>query len=738
MLAISPIACSQVVEIDREVFQVTLGTRGESPPKSPVADIIRFIDEAENGDLVVAGYGASQFTDTGSRTKVMIARVDASGAIIWKRIYEELADNDILAFASGANRQYIVLNEYVHDMTGQTPATQTITLRSVNKSGNLSPVIGRLERVNVQGTAAVLDDDLSGFVIAASDSTGITHASRGRRDQSLYAIDLRGEVSQLPFPSGVKSMQHFQYVGDRSFVYMPFDWMINEAPHVDRVNDKGQVTQLIHWQDPIEHLVYNDGRLFADVIVLPPTGIRKVVAFSTGGDELWQHYLGKDQRITALAPLRSGGVIFTTTYENNSLVTSLSPNGEVVWQNRIRSTMQFSDTQRIRELKDNWIAFAGSTALYRGAYASADSDAMLLVTNPDGSGITRYAGCLADPGEIEELRTELKALTGMEVRRDVFMGGGLTADAEVLPVDVRVPVDLDCESVSEHDLREFLQQMVAEVRLLGLSTPSERTKINVHLGAAGSSAPTGFRVIGLAEYGRVPMIAMERGVEGPAARFVADDILPYAEKAQAIVDRLQDIAAMRIDPDRSAFARGGGLSFGNMVETAEGFLVRFGALSASDQSAFVTRFRHQEIVFSEDDDKLFVWHMNQIHVGKNRLDDVFDYVLHELPGVEADIRDEEMAIRDSLAMSLGKHHDLEHTVYLDALRVITASGETLSELDRSKVRETAVHLNIVDAYEFDIHNEAEHGIFGIKSTAADRILEEILDNHEVLMNRLPR
>ena len=61
----------------REVFQVTFGTRPYLGQRSPTTDGGRFLVAANDGDIIVAGHGASTFTDTGDRTKPMITRIAA-------------------------------------------------------------------------------------------------------------------------------------------------------------------------------------------------------------------------------------------------------------------------------------------------------------------------------------------------------------------------------------------------------------------------------------------------------------------------------------------------------------------------------------------------------------------------------------------------------------------------------------------------------------------------------------
>ena len=63
-----------------EVFQVTFGTRYPDVHRiSGSTDSGTHVVEATNGDIVVAGYGGSHFTDAGDRTHPMLARIRRDG-----------------------------------------------------------------------------------------------------------------------------------------------------------------------------------------------------------------------------------------------------------------------------------------------------------------------------------------------------------------------------------------------------------------------------------------------------------------------------------------------------------------------------------------------------------------------------------------------------------------------------------------------------------------------------------
>ena len=84
---------------------VTFGTSGGD-------DGAAILVETESGDLVVAGSGASFWSDDGSiqpSGDPMVARINARGELEWQRVYADLANHRIIAFVAQGEEQYLVL-----------------------------------------------------------------------------------------------------------------------------------------------------------------------------------------------------------------------------------------------------------------------------------------------------------------------------------------------------------------------------------------------------------------------------------------------------------------------------------------------------------------------------------------------------------------------------------------------------------------------------------------------------
>ena len=246
---------------------------------------------------------------------------------------------------------------------------------------------------------------------------------------------------------------------------------------------------------------------------------------------------------------------------------------------------------------------------------------------------------------------------------------------------------------------------------------------------------SGFWAAGWTDVGRVPTMSIERGAEGAALRYLADNILPYTERAWIIFDRLQEIGSMWVGEDRVTLPFVGDPPFHEVVLMAEDFLRRYDQLSAEDKSAFAIKFAQKPIVFSAVDDKLLVWGENSIHVGKNRLDDLFEYVLRTVSQLDAQILIQEGVVKETLGITTTKRPGLDHAKYLDAIRTISSTGEALSDTDRAIVRECAVFLTISDEFNLNIRISDRCQVISINLIAADSILEEIIRNTQLFQAR---
>lgn len=727
---------------EREVFQVIFGVRPSitAQHRYGVTDSVNHIVEAPNGDIIVAGNGASSYTDTGSRTKPMVARIDRAGNVLWRRIYDDLQDEDILAIAGKGDEQFILFKKDVEDHSGRTRRTETLSLRRVDSAGNISRILGSKEGVQVYGAAAVIDTELKRFVFAGIDAEGITYSRPEVRAVQLHEIDLNGNVRRLSFPEGITGLRMFQHVAGKEFIFFRMGSFYSHPLDISRVSDDGEVSQVIEWYDETKmpsHVIATESRIF----VIYQTDYRpekyRILAHGADGSGLWHYDIEGIDRVMAASAARDGGVILSVNYEGNPLIFAVNPDGELQWSQRFRSAKANAGISAIAELSDGWLALGGSTSPGSGAFSSTDSDALLVVSGPDGAGLSEYSGCLADADEIERLRAELESLTGAVVRREVYMTGRKPTPAEELPpLNSKVPPTDDCGSLSEQDLQRFLQEAVDEAQELALSKPSDRAKIDIMLRPEGSLVPSGFKEMDRYDVGRIPRLEVEGTSAREAINYIATEVLPYTERFWVVFDELQAAGRMWVGENRFGSGMPEGPSFREVTEMGELFVKELKSLPDNERRAFASKFSAKPIVFAADDEHMHIWGRNRVTVGKNRISDIFDYVLTTLPEIESEILEETKALDAAVSTQFRKTDpDMRHADYLEVLRRISASIESLSPEDIGVLQDTYATVEVGNRWINDLGVQDYHRLVYMQPVAAEHIFEFIIENAELLQQQ---
>lgn len=733
---------ARAADVDREIFQVIFGVRPALSAQHGygVTDSVNYIVEAPNGDIVVAGNGASSYTDTGSRTKPMVARIDPSGNVLWRQIYEDLEDQEILAFAGRGDNQFMVFKKDNKARSGRTRNTETLSLRRVDSEGNMSRQLGAIDGVQVYGTAPVVNTKLERFVFASIDAEGMTYTRPEIRDVRLHEIDLNGNVRRLAFPEGIKGLRMFQHVGNDNFVFLRMGTFYTQPQGIARVNQDGEVDQVMEWYDEVKmpsHVIATATRIFLIYQIDYREKKYRILAHAIDGSGLWNYDIEGVDRVVAATATRSGGLILSGSYEGNPLVFTVSPQGKLLWSQRFRSAKANAAIAAIKELSGGWLALAGSTDPGGGAFSSTDSDALLVVSGPGGDGLSDYSGCLADADQIERLRAELQSMTGIEVRREVLMSGRRPTPAEDLPpLNSRVPATGDCGPLSEQDLQRFLQEALDEARALNLSKPSDRVKIDIMLRPPDSIAPEGFKEMNRYDVGRTPHLEAEHTSAHAVMRYVANEILPFTERFWIVFDQLQASGRMWVGEKHHGNGTPGEPSFREVTEMAEQFIEELNSRPEQDRRAFAAKFSAKPIVFSADDDLLHIWGDNWVLVGKNRIDDIFEYVSETLPKIESEILAETEALYSAIATQFRKSDpNLPHLEYLEVLRRISASIESLSDKDIAVLRDTFATVEVGDRYINDLGLQGYRRLVYMEIVAAEHVLSFIVENADELQSQ---
>jgi hypothetical protein len=375
----------------QDAFHITLGTTGD--PDGRNADGLMFVAQTDSGDIVVAGQGASRWSDDGgNNTAPLIARIQANGKLRWQRVYNNLQNYRVTALISQGEEQYAVLEQPEFGPN----SVERLTLRRIDRRGALSNEIGALAGVSMVTTIPVVDGDTSYFLLAAK--RGATSQAAYAADVQLLQLDLKGQITELDLPSGMQSIDHLLHLGKQEFLIVP-RWQGTDAVIADPktyqsrsdfmlVNRTGKAELLFTLINKQCHRVAaSENRIYC-AEYLPFQDGGAIVAYSLAGAELWRHDLGPApmgpvQQILALA---SGELIYSLRDVKDAIVVGLSPQGSEAWSQTVHSTGQYTFVSAIESLEDGRLVFLGSTGRWNG-FGSTDTDAMVLVTSESGGGL---------------------------------------------------------------------------------------------------------------------------------------------------------------------------------------------------------------------------------------------------------------------------------------------------------------------------------------------------------------
>jgi len=740
---LAAISCTFAAEQDREVFQVTFGTRPFLGQRSSTTDGGQFLVAAANGDVIVGGHGASTFTDTGNRTKPMIARIDPSGHVIWRRIYDDLENHDVVAMLSTGGQQYVVFKHDQRDRSGGNLAPrQRISFRQVDDDGQLSRELGHIDDLYVADVLAYKNEGDAGFLVTALVTTGATFKRAFQRDISLFDLQLNGAVNRPAFPEGIGGARLLQRNADGDLVFLRMKTYFGEPMGFVRLSAAGDLEHLFSLDDNLVspmQLIATDDRLYMFETANWRNGFAPVTAYTHDGEVTWRKEIQGLSRF-GQAIRQGDDLLVAGSYEGNPVLIKFTTEGARVWTRRFRSAKKDAHIAGMAILENGWLAVTGSTSPGGGAFVSTDSDAFLAVADTEGKGFEEFGACMADATEIENLREELAHRAGLEIQREVLMTGRQPKPIEELPpFDEPLPKSLDCGELSEHDLLTFLREAATEARELDLSKPSKRVKIHIHLRPEGAIPGPGYREWGRREAGAVPSIEVTEDSARSAMRFIATEILPYTERMLTVTDQLRAATGMWVGDARSHEAAGGLPPFKENTLVAERFLEMFRALDPADQSAVRTRIGNHPLVVGANTDVLHLWGNRWILVGQNRIGEVFRYLLDDLPVLEQRIKDNSQILRRDLNLHVRKTDpDLFHADYLDVLERIVETIGQLADGDVELIQSIGADVHVSNHWVSDIFLPERHRMVYIEPVAAPYLLKFIVEVESQLQTQEPR
>ena len=714
---------------EREVFQVTFGSRAYLGQRAPVTDGGEFLVEAGNGDIVVAGYGGSTFTDTGNRIKPMIARIDLTGHVIWRQIYDDLQDHSVVGLVTHNGRQFAAFKQDLRWTDAELAPRQRISLREVDADGNLSRELGNIDDLYVSDIVPYRDNSGAGFLVTAIVTSGASIQRAFQRDISLFDLQVSGNVRRPKFPEGVKGARLLQRDAAGGLFFLRLAEYFSQAMGLVRLSPGGELAELFVLNDEVlspMQLIATDSRVYLFEAVNRRNGFVPVTAFTRDGQEIWRKEIQGLSRF-GQSIQQGDDLLIAGSYEGNPVIIKLDQEGHRVWIRRFRSAKSDAHIARMAILSDGWLAVTGYTGPGGGAFVSTDSDAFLGLADPDGDGFDEFGACMAAAAVIEVLREELADRAGLEVQREVLMTGRRARPVEELPpLNEPLAREMDCGVLSEHDLLRFLQEAADETRLLDLSKPSERSRIHIHLRASGVIPDPGYREWGRRGAGSEPSLEVGEDSARGLMRHLAEEVLPYTERMLAVTGELRARSGIWVGEARGY---GSGLPpFSVNTVVAERFLELFLALSPDDRQAVRSRIGNHPMVVSADPDALHLRGENRIIVGRNRIDEVFDFLLVDLPEIQRQIEQAGQRVLDELGFSVTKSSGIPHIEFLDIVRRIDASLDDLGENDRATIRNVGPVVNVSRNMTSDIFMPGYRQQITITPVAADKLLEFILQN----------
>jgi len=376
-------ALSSRAIVAQDAFHVTFGTTGD--PGSRYADGATFVVETDRGDIVVAGGGATYFSDDGitGRSYPLLARFSSRGELAWQRVYTDLESHRVMAVLSAGEEQYVVLRDD-SESSGPEPVPTPLSLRRVDQGGDVSESLGELQGFTVLEAFPITGAEPYFLIVGIRPAAG----SETALDVKLFRFDVRAKITEQRAPADIDSIQDFQHAGGGELLLSR--WRprgsagASNRPLIDteivRMRGTGETEVVATIPERLcRSVASSPNRVFC--VAYSPEGTDQpdvLIAYSMGGTELWRHDLERGVRVEQMRALQSGELVYSYPRDMDAIVNRISTSGGLLWMRLLRSTGPYTYLLGIAPLRNGRLALFGFTGP-SNAFGSMDTDAMLVV-----------------------------------------------------------------------------------------------------------------------------------------------------------------------------------------------------------------------------------------------------------------------------------------------------------------------------------------------------------------------
>lgn len=453
---------------------IQFGTRSNHQSGVGNGDGGLLLAEGPTGTIFVAGYAEGARSDTGGLPpKPMLVAFSRSGRLVWQQIYDRIGW-EIVAVNARLSRPRIILwnrapyqEESSRPISGGTRDQGRIELWTVDTDGDLRQLLLAINHDMQERVIHATDDAFSVWIGSSfySEVGSGSYINARTYDWMGEAVGDSSEFSTSMLPNLYADTHGGLYSRTEG------DWrlMREYLVYVDRQGDVIESAAV----PGCGRCRFLDARRADDKFEVLATsdatsgswrGLRLLNFDVTKGTvEVAEEYAALDGARVTFNDLPGGGVLLTGSDDSKPVIAKLSRERELFWVRRFESEMHYSSLTRAIELKDGSLAVIGITAPWRMLDSESDGDAILLISDADGTYLERFGSCIVADGSLASARYLLARQYGATIDTndlDRSAAHGRKHRSRRLPRNVSPPEQ--CEETSEIGLLEFLEALLNE------------------------------------------------------------------------------------------------------------------------------------------------------------------------------------------------------------------------------------------------------------------------------------